>query len=494
VTQQPPQTPAAAGLQDALRLLDQLQSALQRRERAMQIDIIRRLLAMRPPLGDQWQALADVALGNGELGLARNAIDLFIEAKNAVPVAQYQKTMLLEQCGDVSKAYTLLCSLPEDMPDPVTNAYSRGVAALYLGETGEARRRLMRTVELAPRSGLAWLSLATSADLASEPALADHILAAEREMDCAAPLDRPPYFYAVGKVHAARGDPAHAFAAFQRGAEEMKAIVPYRADADRRNAAEAVNGYTSETIAVIAQEQPEPTNGTIFVMGLPRSGTTLVEQILTSHSEVSGGAEINRLLLLAQEIGGQSFAPLKRHIDAHGAAEPARLWRHWMEERFPAPGIVVDKSLTTSRLLGLAATLLPQAPLIWLTRDPLDCAWSCFRTFFVGSMPWSHDLEDMAEHFRIEDELLRKWQDILGERLLVVPYESLVADPRPWIRRILSHCSLAEEPQVFAPHESARMVKTASMMQVRQPITRTAIGSAKPYREFLEPFAKAYYR
>jgi hypothetical protein len=154
----------------------------------------------------------------------------------------------------------------------------------------------------------------------------------------------------------------------------------------------------------------------------------------------------------------------------------------------------VDKSLTTSRLLGLAATLLPQAPLIWLTRDPLDCAWSCFRTFFVGSMPWSHDLEDMAEHFRIEDELLRKWRDILGERLLVVPYESLVADPQPWIRRILSHCGLAEEPQVFAPHESARMVKTASMMQVRQPITRTAIGSAKPYREFLEPFAKAYYR
>jgi hypothetical protein len=274
----------------------------------------------------------------------------------------------------------------------------------------------------------------------------------------------------------------------------MKRLAPYSLEADRRNAAESIQGYGAEAIAALSREQTEPTGRTIFVTGLPRSGTSLVEQILTSHSEVADGGEVNRLLLLAMEIGGHAYPSLRRYADAQGAPEAARLFAHWMRDRFRGPGRIVDKSLTTTRLLGLAASVLPEAPLIWLTRDPLDCAWSCFRTFFQGTNPWSHDLAAMAAHFRIEDELLRHWQDVLGERLLVVPYEALVTEPERWIRRILAHCGLAEEPQAFAPHESARMVRTASMMQVRRPINRRAIGAAKPYREFMAPFIEAYYR
>ncbi|HSQ96686.1 MAG TPA: sulfotransferase [Croceibacterium sp.] len=142
----------------------------------------------------------------------------------------------------------------------------------------------------------------------------------------------------------------------------------------------------------------------------------------------------------------------------------------------------------------MAATLLPDAPLIWLARDPLDCALSCFRTRFAGEAPWSFDLEDIAFHFRLEDELLAQWRQILGERLLVVPYESLVTDPPAWIGRILEHCGLAKEVGPFAPHEDLRPVTTSSVMQVRRPINRQGIGSAEPYREFLEPFIAAYHR
>src|SRR5690606_21573684 len=130
---------------------------------------------------------------------------------------------------------------------------------------------------------------------------------------------------------------------------------------------------------------------------------------------------------------------------------------------------------------------------IWLKRDPLDCAWSCFRTFFPVSMSWSYDLEDIAAFFRLEEQLLGRWQDILGERLLVIPYENLVARPVEWTRRILAHCGLPEEEQVFAPHETLRAVTTASVMQVRRPINRGAVGAAEPYRNFLQPFVDAYY-
>jgi hypothetical protein len=449
---------------------------------------------MQAPMGDQWQQLADLALQNGELGLAREAIDCFVEAHGGAPSAQFRKIGVLEQCGATAESYALLRTLPEDVPEPAANAYARGLAALHLGKIDEAREALERVTQLRPELGVAWIALATAFDLAREAALAERIVAAERHMAAAPPAHRAAYYYALGKVHADRGDHAPAIAALASGAAEMKPLAPYSLDADRRNAAESLQGYTSESIATLSREQTEQTARTIFVTGLPRSGTSLVEQILTSHSAVSDGGEINRLLLLVMEIGGHSWPAAKRYADGPGAPEGARLFGHWMHERFPEPGRIVDKSLTTTRLLGLAAALLPEAPLVWLTRDPLDCAWSCFRTFFQGTNPWSHDLADIAAHFRIEDELLRHWQDVLGDRLLVVPYEALATQPEQGIRRILAHCGLAEEPQVFSPHESERVVRTASMMQVRRPINRAAIGSAEPYREFLQPFIEAYYR
>jgi tetratricopeptide (TPR) repeat protein len=478
----------------ALSLLEQLRPAIRRGGRQAQVDIARQLIAMRAPLGGQWRQLAQLAAGHGELGLAREAIDLFVEASDGSPAARYQKAALLFDLGAWAEIDALLSELPDDVPDPISNAYSRGLTALNLGKSAEARRYLERVTQLRPQAGPAWLALAMSVDLAGEPMLADRIIAAEHGVHNAKPVDQAPYYYALGKAHADRGEHALAFAAFARGARRMKAFAKHDRDRDRAEAAEAVRDYSAERIEAIAGRQDQPTDRTIFVTGLPRSGTTLVEQMLTGHSSVCGGAETSGLTLLARDVGGRSHAALARYAEVAGVAPAARLWDHWLDQRFREPGRVVDKSIDTSRFLGLAAALLPEAPVIWLTRDPLDRAWSCFRTNFLGgAIPWSYDLEDIAAHFRLEDGLLARWLDILGDRLLVVPYEALVAQPDHWVRRILAHCGLAEEAQVFAPEKNLRPVPTASMMQVRRPINRAAVGSARPYRPFLEPFIEAYY-
>lgn len=477
-----------------LHLVEQLRPALARNDRARLTSIVEQLVARRAPMGAQWQALAQIAVGIGELGLSRAAIDLFVEACGGTDAARYQKAALLAESGAMREADALLRALPADVPDPVGNAYSRGMSALSLGRPDEARRCLEQVTAARPQAGSAWLALAMAADLADEPALADRIVAAEPSMEKAPPAQLAAYCYALGKVHADRGEHSAAFAAFARGARQMQAVARYDRGKDRTEAAEAVRGYDAERIAAIAGRQREPTGRTIFATGLPRSGTTLVEQILTSHSAVGDGAEFGGLALLAADVGGRSCPALARHVETRGTASAARLWSHWLDERFPAPGRVVDKTIDASRFLGLAAALLPEAPLLWITRDPLDRAWSCFRTNFLGgAIPWSYDLADIAAHFRLEDRLLTQWQEILGDRLMVVPYESLVAEPREWIGRILAHCGLAEEPQVHAPHETRRAVATASMLQVRRPIHREAIGSAEPYRPFLEPFIAAYY-
>jgi tetratricopeptide (TPR) repeat protein len=474
--------------------MEKLNLALQRGDRAGQVDILHRLVELRAPIGQQWLRITYIAVGYGERGLARQTADLLVEALNGTPAALFQKAQLLTLIGDWADAYAILQSLPDHVPDPGANAHALGIAALNLGRRAEARDHLERATQLQPRNGQAWLALSMAADFSEEMDLADRLIANARLMEHTPLQQRAPYLYALGRTYAEWGLHRSAHDAFAAGARDMKATLPYDRAEDRASAEAAVDGYDANRIAQILRQQREPTGQTIFVNGLPRSGTTLVEQILTSHSTVGDGAETAWLLLLSQEIGGTSWAALDRYLQTRGPEHPARLWQHWAHELSAGRGRVVDKTTMNSRYLGLAAGLLPEAPLVWLVRDPLDRAWSCFRTNFSGaSMPWSYDLEDIATHFRIEDGLLDRWQEILGERLLVLKYEQLATDPDGTIRRLLTHCGLAEEPQVFAPHENRRTVQTASMMQVRRPINSDAIGSAEPYREFLKPFLDVYY-
>jgi hypothetical protein len=165
---------------------------------------------------------------------------------------------------------------------------------------------------------------------------------------------------------------------------------------------------------------------------------------------------------------------------------------HLLSERFGATGRIVDKTIDVSRCMGLIAAALPDAPLIWMRRDPLDSAWSCFRTFFIHGVAWSYSLTDIAHHFRLEDDLMAFWKAQLGDRLLVVPYVELVEEPAAWTARLLAHCGLGEEAAAYTPHLTERTVATASSLQVRRPINRDGLNVAAPYRSHLQPFIDAY--
>lgn len=472
-------------------ILEELKRALAARDRRLANRAVDSLLLARAPLGPQWRQLSELMRVSGELTLAHRCMDAFVAAAGKSPQALYAKVVLLTQSGRLPEAYDLLSTLPDNVPDAGGHAYVLGNIAMTLGRVDDARAHLEKALDHRPGWGPAWLTLATMVNM-KDP-IGERLIAEDGAAQSQGPADLARYYYGLGKLHADRRDPAASFAAYERGAKLLRGETPYSRNGNAANAQQAMTGYSGDFLERMRARQTRDTSRPIFVTGLPRSGTTLVEHILASHSAVQDGGELNIVQHLAVAVGGVSGDALGTYLSKGGTLDAlADLYLHLLSERFGSEGRVVDKTIDVSRCMGLIASALPDAPLIWMRRDPLDSAWSCFRTFFIHGVAWSYSLEDIAHHFQLEDRLMAFWKERLGDRLLVVPYAELVDAPEEWTRRLLSHCGLEEEAAVHAPHKTERVVATASSLQVRRPINRDGLGVAEPYRPFLQPFLDAY--
>ena len=438
-------------------------------------------------MGSSRQALKH----NGEFGLAYQALQLLLEQTNRDPQGVIQTALLLARFGRHAAAREVLDTLPIEHTRTTEIAYFSGTLAMNMGDLSAAETNLRNAIATNPESGQSWLALTTLIT----PTATDH-QSLERlckVSDRLSAIDRGTLFYALGRAREEFSSPQLTFEAFTQGARIMSKIRGYDASADRQSAAQATSGWAMDSIANLMPRQSEERRKTIFVTGLPRSGTTLVEQILASHPQVSGGEELGIAAICAAEIGGPSAMSLERwSAQRHNSTELSDLYYHLLEQRVPGSGAAIDKSIDSTRYLGLLAAILPQSRIIWVRRNPLDCAWSAYRTCFVKGADWSWSLTDIAAHFHLEDQLLSIWQTVLGERILVLDYEQLVRDPQPSIERLLRHVELSVEPAVFKPHLTKRSVTTASAMQVRQPISTKAIGTAAPFQELMKPFSDSY--
>ncbi|URW75356.1 sulfotransferase [Sphingomonas donggukensis] len=474
---------------DVPTLIAQLKAALERQDRAAINTACRGLVAARAPLRGQWRSIIFVLLRNGELTLARAAADILAAETGNSALGRFEQAATYARTGLLAEAQAIMASLPDDVPDPVGNAYISGTLATNLGQFDAAKRHLRRAVATSPGSGQAWLSLAMAGRV--EDADRTAMLEARHAMAGAAPIERGAYHYAVGKALDEVGDHDAAFAAFFEGAAAVRATRPPAEATERAATAAAIDGWTGESLDALATPGTRSVRP-IIVSGLPRSGTTLVEQILVSHSAVQGGEELGRLAVLGREIGGVGYDAVRQALARGQGDALVALYDHLIDERFPGSGRIVDKTLQISRFMGLVATLLPDVPVVWLRRDPLDTAWSIFRTYFIEDLAWTFDLAAIGRQMADEDRLFAHWMQLRPEQILPVHYADLVSDPDTEVRRIVAHCGLDLEPQQLRPHESARAVTTASVAQVRQPISRDAIGAAEPYRAHLQPFIDAY--
>ena len=332
-----------------------------------------------------------------------------------------------------------------------------------------------------------------------------------------ATVDRLHLCFALGKALEDRGDYAQSFRYYERGNALKKAESQYRPETVERNKRLQMRICTAEFFAA-RQGVGCPDGAPIFIVGLPRSGSTLIEQILASHSQVEGTMELADIPRMVLELQGRE-APgaVARSIRAPGELAP-RAERQGEEPRYPRvlgelnlevfrrlgesyindtrayrtdKPRFLDKMPNNFRHIGLLHLILPNAKIIDARRDAMACCFSNFKQLFAGGQEFTYSLEDLGRYYRDYLELMDHWDRVLPGKILRVRYERVVGDLAGEVRRLLDFCGLDFEPQCLEFYKTMRSVRTASSEQVRRPLNREGVDQWRHYEPWLGPLKQA---
>ena len=366
-----------------------------------------------------------------------------------------------------------------------------GHALKALGRGAEAVASYQAAAAVRPDYGDAYWSLANLKTYRFDDAELLRMQAAE---GAATGPDRYQLCFALGKALEDRARYAESFAHYERGNALRRAAGHHDPERLERQLRAQIEVCTAE---LFAQHRGggAPDTDPIFIVGLPRSGSTLVEQILASHPAVEGTHELTDIPRLASELeDAADTAPYPALLRQLSGADCARLGAEYLAATRAYRGgrpRFTDKMPNNFRHLGLIQLMLPNARIIDVRREPMACCFAIFKQLFARGQDFAYGLEDIARYYRGYLELMRHWDAVLPGRVLHVQYEDLVEDLEGTVARLLDHCGLGFEPACVEFHRSTRSVATASAQQVRQPLYRAGLGHWRHYEPWLGPLRAA---
>jgi tetratricopeptide (TPR) repeat protein len=361
----------------------------------------------------------------------------------------------------------------------------KGVLLSQLGRLTEACEAFDQALSRDPTSADAWYNKANAKTYApADPEL----LAMRQAIDSSSIYrNRLLLHFALGKAHMDAGDTAQAFSHWHEGNRMKRAIVDYDADAMKRYMTSIAvdsrqNGTANRATGARISEAP------VFIVGMPRCGSSLVEQILASHPDVHGAGELAQLRVLFEACAHETCAhETGGHEDALAARALDRLRRF-----SPDADRIVDKDLSNFLHLGMVHRTFPRARIIHCRRDPLDTCFSAYTKLFVGDYGFTYDMRELGLYYRHYHELMAHWRALLPPRIFMeIDYETLVSEPREETRRLLDFLELPWNDACVRFFETARLVNTASFAQVRRPVYRSSVGCSRPLRSYLQPLIAA---
>lgn len=480
----PDDAQAHCNLGNALNALGRCREAMAHYTRALAIkpdfakahnnlgNLLQRLGSPKQAMVHYHQALAivpDYAAAHCNLGSALLSLNRSTDA-----MLHYENALVIN--GDLAEAH-----------------HGVGIALQALGELEEAFAAFERATRLAPRRTDFHLALAQCKRFTTDDPRLAAIETLARDMSALSDDNQIALHFALGKAYADLAQHQRAFAHLATGNALKRRRTAYDEAQTLRRFEELRATFTPELMQAY-RGAGDPSAVPVFVVGMPRSGTTLIEQILSSHSHVFGAGEISDFRESIPNVNANEamIAVPQAVLSAPALRQLAASYLDRIRSAAPTVDRIVDKMPANFALVGLIHLALPNARIIHALRDPIDTCLSCFSILFVDEQPYAYDLGELGRYYRGYRALMDYWRTVLPpDILLEVRYEDLVYDLEAQARRILAHCGLPWEKACLDFHQTRRSVRTASCVQVRQPIYHGSVGRWRPYANQLKPLLQA---
>jgi tetratricopeptide (TPR) repeat protein len=371
---------------------------------------------------------------------------------------------------------------------PESSEYHFAVSAALIatGDLEAAETHLDQAISLNPRDFDAYRNRAT---LKKQTKDSNHIdeLESLHAAGVETPSGQAQICYALAKEYEDLGEDETSFTWLQRGADARKSVLQYKVEEDEAVVERLIEAFDKE---LLQREDASCSDaGPLFVMGLPRSGTTLVDRILSSHSQVDSLGEINNFVFALMHTVGQSADKLTL-IDLSTKIDFSLLGRRYVDgtRSFGVDGpYLIDKTPLNYLYVGLIRKALPNAKIVHVERNPMDSVYGMYRTLFRAGYPFSYDFDDLGRYYLAYRRLIDHWRDVCGDAVHWLRYEDLVQEQEAESRRLIDYCGLDWEPECLEFHRNRSAVMTASSAQVRRPVYREAMGRWRRYEKQLAP-------
>jgi tetratricopeptide (TPR) repeat protein len=475
----------------ALRMLAETGSRLGRYEDAEHL--LARCLDLAPGFAAARQNYATVLYRQNKAAAAIAETDRLLQQDPKNPAVRALKAAALGQIGEYAQSVANYEVLLRDHPRQPKAWLSYGHALKALGRRDECVGAYRKSIALMPQLGEIWWSLA---NLKTYRFGADEIAAMTAQLARAdlAAEDRWHFHFALGKALEDEADYERSFQHYSAGNTLRRTALTHSAEDITDHVQRSIAFFTTEFFRERADcgiEDAAP----IFIVGLPRSGSTLIEQILASHSAVEGTMELPDITSMAKRLGGKlkrsdvsTYPEILRELDREAIAALGEeyLTRTRIHRRLGRAHFV-DKMPNNFAHLGLIHLILPRARIIDARRHPLACCFSLFKQHFARGQGFSYDLDDIARYYLDYVALMAHFDAVLPGRVHRVFHENLVASPEREIRALLQHCDLPFEDACLRFHENARPVRTASSEQVRRPLSGESLEQWRHFETWLGP-------
>ncbi len=400
------------------------------------------------------------------------------------------------QSGQFDEALATFDELLKVLPnDPITLT-SQGHALKTKGESASAINSYQQAIAAYPRHGEAYFSLANLKTYRFSDEEIQQMLALQQD-DNLSFMERVHLCFALGKAFEDKKDVKQSFAFYEQGNHLKKSQSRYEAGQITKEL-ELQREHVTAKLLREKRDFGHASSDPIFIVGMPRSGSTLIEQILSSHSQVDGTLELPNILSLSQRLRRHTvngIAPgYPQVLELLNRKELARFGLEFIEDtrshRQCAP-LFIDKMPNNFRHIGLIKLMLPRAKIIDSRRNPLDCCFSGFKQLFAEGQEFSYSLADIGQYYRDYVRLMNHWDDVLPGFVLRVNNEDVIADLEREVYRLLEFCGLPFEQACLDFHKTQRNVRTPSSEQVRRPVNSTGVGQWRKYSSLLDPLKQS---